>query len=82
MPLEHVTVDLRHSRDYDKDCQVCDDKPMQIEVLERVVTLEGDLTDEQRQRLMQIADRCPVHRTLHGELQVKTVPGDATRDLG
>jgi uncharacterized OsmC-like protein len=73
LPLEHVAVDLRHSRDYFEDCQGCEDKPKQIEVLERRVTLSGDLSDEQRQRLLQIADRCPVHRTLHGTLEVRTI---------
>ncbi|MEP5763752.1 MAG: bifunctional alpha/beta hydrolase/OsmC family protein [Halieaceae bacterium] len=73
LALEHVAVELRHSRDYYKDCQECDESAAQIQVLERVVTLQGDLTDEQRQRLLQIADRCPVHRTLHGELEVKTL---------
>jgi len=73
LPLEHVAVDLRHSRDYIKDCQDCDEKPAQIEVLERIVTLEGDLSEEQRQRLVEIADRCPVHRTLHGTLEVRTI---------
>ncbi|MEH6571157.1 MAG: alpha/beta fold hydrolase [Halioglobus sp.] len=72
LPLEHVAVELRHSRDYLEDCQDCDEKPKQIEVLERLVTLQGDLTPEQRERLLQIADRCPVHRTLHGTLEVRT----------
>jgi putative redox protein len=45
---------------------------MKIEVLQRIVTLRGDLSNEQRQRLLEIADRCPVHRTLHGELRVAT----------
>ena len=73
LPLEHVAVDLRHSRDYFEDCQGCDQESMKIEVLERVVTLRGDLSEAQRERLLQIADRCPVHRTLHNDLQVKTV---------
>jgi putative redox protein len=72
LPLEHVTVELRHSSDYLEDCQDCDEKPKQIEVLERQLTLQGDLSDEQRQRLLQIADRCPVHRTLRGNLEVRT----------
>lgn len=76
LPLEHVAVDLRHSRDYVEDCQGCEEKSAKIEVLERVVTLRGDLSQEQRQRLLQIADRCPVHRTLHGEVEVKTVLSD------
>jgi putative redox protein len=72
LPLEHVQVELRHSRDYNKDCGGCDEKPAQIEVIDRSVTLVGDLTAEQRERLLQIADRCPVHRTLHSELRVAT----------
>ena len=77
LPLEHVKVELRHSRDYNKDSGSCDEKPAQIEVIDRSVTLVGDLTAEQRERLLQIADRCPVHRTLHSELRVTTELVDA-----
>jgi uncharacterized OsmC-like protein/alpha/beta superfamily hydrolase len=73
LPLEHVTVNLKHSRDYNRDCQGCAEQPTKIEILERVVTLQGDLSGEQRARLLEIADRCPVHRTLHSELDVRTV---------
>jgi len=73
LPLEHVTVNLKHSRDYNRDCQGCAEQPTKIELLERVVTLQGDLSGEQRARLLEIADRCPVHRTLHSELDVRTV---------
>ena len=75
LPLEHVSVQLRHSRDYYADCEGCDEAEKKIEVLERVVDLRGDLSDAQIERLLEIADRCPVHRTLHGELEVKTVLG-------
>lgn len=73
LPLQHVSVELQHTRDYHHDCLGCGEEPMQIEVLQRVVTLRGDLSPQQTERLLQIADRCPVHRTLHSELQVKTV---------
>jgi putative redox protein len=73
LSLDHVIVNLRHSRDYAEDCEHCDEEPGRIEVLERTVMLQGDLTDQQRQRLLEIADRCPVHRTLHNNLQVRTV---------
>ena len=72
IPLEHVVVELQHSRDHYKDCEGCEESSMKIEVLQRIVTLRGDLSNEQRQRLLEIADRCPVHRTLHGELRVAT----------
>ena len=75
LPLEHVIVNLRHSRDYNADCQTCDEEAGKIEALERTITLRGDLSGEQRERLLQIADRCPVHRTLHNDLQIMTLPG-------
>jgi uncharacterized OsmC-like protein/fermentation-respiration switch protein FrsA (DUF1100 family) len=72
LPLTDVKVELKHSRDYHKDCEGCDETPEQIEIIEREITLTGALTEAQQERLLQIADRCPVHRTLHSELQVRT----------
>ncbi len=72
IPLQHVRVELSHSRNYFRDCESCDEKPQAIEVIERKVTLIGDLTEVQRQKLLEIADKCPVHKTLHSNLQVKT----------
>jgi len=76
IPLEDVSVELSHSRQHSKDCEECDVKDNQIEVLNRYVTLKGQLTEQQQQRLLEIADRCPVHRTLHSELEVKTILTD------
>jgi putative redox protein len=73
LSLDHVRVELEHSREHHEDCEDCDAKPRQIEVIDRVIRLSGDLTAAQRERLLEIADRCPVHRTLHGELRVNTV---------
>lgn len=71
LPLEDVTVSLSHSRSHVKDCQDCEDeKPQLLEVISREISLKGDLTDAQRQRLMEIADKCPVHKTLHGNLSI------------
>jgi putative redox protein len=72
LPLDHVKVELKHSRDYNRDCEGCDEHPMKIEIIERSVTLEGDLDEAQREQLLSIADRCPVHRTLHSGLLVDT----------
>jgi putative redox protein len=72
LPLNSVKVELRHSRDHLQDCAHCDEEPRKIELIERLVTLDGDLDEAARKRLLEIADRCPVHRTLHGELQVNT----------
>jgi putative redox protein len=74
LPLDHVQVGLRHSREHVRDCEHCEDEePRQIQVIERVLTLRGELDDTQRARLLQIAERCPVHRTLHSELHVNTL---------
>lgn len=72
IPLENVTVELSHHRQYDRDCQTCDTQHAYIEVIERTITLSGDLTQEQRQRLLEIADKCPVHRTLQNNVVIHT----------
>ncbi|MRI33656.1 osmotically inducible protein C [Endozoicomonas sp. OPT23] len=72
LPLDHVSVGLSHRRDYIEDCSDCEDQGEAIEVIERKVTITGDLSDEQRASILRIADRCPVHRTLHKGVKVKT----------
>jgi putative redox protein len=69
-PLEDVEVRLSHRRDYARDCAECEDKPAKIDVIERRITLRGDLDDGQRARLLEIAQKCPVHRTLTGTIRV------------
>ncbi|MGY4858701.1 haloacid dehalogenase type II [Cryobacterium sp. AP23] len=76
-PLDKVTVTLRHNRVHAKDCADCETVVGQIDHIERVLWIEGDLTDEQRQRLSEIADMCPVHRTLHSEIVVHTRVAEA-----
>ena len=71
-PVENVTVTLDHSRDHGEDCSQCDEQHKQIDVISRSIKITGDLTDEQRNRMMEIADKCPVHRTLHNKLVVKS----------
>lgn len=71
-PLEHVSVRLRHSKVHAEDCQRCETKEGKVDRIDRTVTLEGPLSVEQRQRLMQMADRCPVHRTMESEIDVHT----------
>ncbi|MCF6272497.1 MAG: bifunctional alpha/beta hydrolase/OsmC family protein [Rhodobacteraceae bacterium] len=72
-PLEHVSVDITHDKIHVTDCQHCETVNGKIDQFKRVITLEGDLDADQRQRLMAIADKCPVHRTLHNEVEVLTV---------
>ncbi|WP_240694636.1 haloacid dehalogenase type II [Cryobacterium sp. SO1] len=76
-PLEKVTVTLRHHRVHAKDCADCETVVGQIDHIERVLRFEGDLDEEQRRRLAEIADKCPVHRTLHSEIVVHTTVQDA-----
>lgn len=71
-PLESVSVSLRHSRIHAKDCADCETESGQLDRIERVIQLTGALDAEQRRRLLEIADRCPVHRTLHSEVEVRT----------
>jgi putative redox protein len=69
-PLEGAEVRLSHRRDYTRDCAECDEKPVQIDQIERHITLRGPLGEDQRARLLEIAQKCPVHRTLTGTIRV------------
>ena len=71
-PLEHAEVRLRHDRDYLKDCQAIEAADARMDRIARAITLRGPLTDEQRERLLQIANSCPVHRTLEAGVRVET----------
>lgn len=71
-PLEAAEVTLNHQKIHAKDCGDCETRVGKIDQIERVIRLQGPLNDEQRQRLLEIADRCPVHRTLHGEVKIAT----------
>lgn len=73
IPLEAVEIELEHGREHSSDCVACDDGGVQIDVLDRSIRLHGELSTEQRSRLMQIADRCPVHRTLESRIEIKTI---------
>ena len=68
LPLEDVDIRLSHDRVHATDCSECgDEREGKVERITRVITLKGDLTEQQRQRILQIADRCPVHRTLESD---------------
>ena len=71
-PLEKVTVSLNHSRVHAEDCATCETREGKIDHIERVLKLDGPLTDQQRRRLLEIADKCPVHRTLMSEIMIPT----------
>jgi putative redox protein len=71
-PLEAVTVRLRHSKIHAADCEACETKEGLLDHIEREVELIGVLSDDQRARLLDIANKCPVHRTLTSEIHVET----------
>ncbi|PJF32815.1 MAG: osmotically inducible protein C, partial [Phototrophicales bacterium] len=71
-PVDTVEVHTSYGKDYAKDCGNCKTDGAKIDTFERLITLTGELDDKQRQRIKEIADKCPVHRTLHSETQVIT----------
>lgn len=71
-PVKKVRVWLSHEKKYVEDCQGCEDKKSKVDFIKRKIQLQGDLSEEQRQRLLEIADKCPVHRTLSSEIRITT----------
>jgi putative redox protein len=76
LPLERTTVTLRHSKIHAEDCAECETKAGMLDQIDRVIAMEGPLDAEQRQRLMEIADKCPVHRTLTSEVRILSRAAD------
>lgn len=72
LPLDRVTVRLRHSKVHAKDCAECETKTGTLDQIEREIAMEGTLDPDQRQKLIDIADKCPVHRTLTSEVRITT----------
>ena len=71
-PLECVTVRLRHTKVHASDCAECENKAAMLDRIESEIELEGALSEEQRHRLLEIANHCPVHRTLGSEIMIET----------
>ena len=71
-PLDGVTVRLQHSRIHAQDCADCETKEGKLDQIELELTLSGRLDEAQRARLREIADMCPVHRTLTSEIKIRT----------
>lgn len=72
LPLDRITVTLKHSKIYARDCAECETREGMLDQIERDIKIEGALDAEQRSRLMDIADKCPVHRTLTSEIRIVT----------
>lgn len=71
-PLESVTVALTHGKIHAKDCDDCETKEGKVDRIERAIELGGPLSDQQRERLLEIAKKCPVYRTLTSEISIRT----------
>lgn len=76
IPLRDVSVELRHARIHAKDCENCETTNGMLDRIDLRIKLDGDLTPEQREKLLAIAGKCPVHRTLHSEIQIRTAMAD------
>ncbi len=72
LPLDRVIVRLKHAKRYIEDCADCGDKPTMLDHIDREIELVGTLNDEQCARLLEIADKCPVHRTLTSKILIDT----------
>jgi putative redox protein len=68
----NVTVHINHNKAYALDCENCDKSSAKIDTLTRAIQVEGFLSDEQKKRLLEIADRCPFHRTMNSKIQIIT----------
>ncbi len=79
-PLTRVTVRLSHSRQHARDCAVCDSETAMLTVIDRDVELDGPLSDAQREQLLAIANRCPVHLTLTSTIDIRTTLRAATQE--
>ena len=71
-PLEGVTVELSHERIHARDCEDCETTEGRIDRIEREISFTADVDGERRARLLEIADKCPVHRTLTSEVDIVT----------
>jgi uncharacterized OsmC-like protein len=75
LPLQNITVSLRHSRIHARDCEECETKEGMLDRIDVEVQLTGPLSPEQHTKLMEIAGKCPVHRTLKSEIDIRLRSG-------
>jgi uncharacterized OsmC-like protein len=76
LPVTDIRVLVQHNKVHETDCEHCEkDKAAKIDQLERTIWIDGDVDAAARERLLQIAERCPVHRTLHGAVRIVTRVG-------
>ena len=71
-PIEDMFLELRHNKRHVDDCQSCEDSSAKIDLIEKELIIKGDLTQEQLDKLLEISKKCPVHRTLLGEMRIES----------
>ena len=74
--LQNVEIHISHGKDHAMDSEQCEEQGAKIDVFHREVKLRGNLNEDQRAKFLEIADKCPVHRTLHGRIEVRTKLAD------
>ncbi|MCA1797983.1 MAG: bifunctional alpha/beta hydrolase/OsmC family protein [Xanthomonadaceae bacterium] len=72
LPVERVSCEVSHARVHEEDCEGCENSAHKLDHLTRVISIEGDVDDETRQRMLEIADRCPVHKTLSSRVSIES----------
>jgi len=70
-PVEDIFVELKHHKDHAEDCEDCDDKSAKIDKIEKEIIVKGDLDQDQLDRLLEISHKCPVNKTLKGDMEMK-----------
>ena len=75
LAVDKVEVSVRYDRIHARDCEDCETQSGHLDRFDREITLRGELSDAQRQRMLEIADLCPVHRTLEGEIKIRSALG-------
>ena len=73
--VQRIRVRVNYSRDYEQDCESSSSAKKKVDVFERIIHIEGDIDDEKKARILQIADKCPVHLTLENKAKIKTRMG-------
>lgn len=71
-PLDDLFLELKHSKPHDEDCRNCQEPTSKIDTIEKELIVEGDLSDQQLEKLLEISQKCPIHRTLLGEIKIES----------
>ena len=75
IPLKEVTVDLQHEKIHADDCEQCETRDGKVDKITKTIKLGGDLSKDQQKRLFEIAEKCPVNRTLKSEIVIESNHG-------